>query len=156
MLVAIVSKSVPPRWSACFTVLLVLSLSHPSPGFLSDDVTVVSLPPFDLTFTPAHVVRHVTRDVKLLCAHQTDDPTQLQEVSWIRMLMKTSSGWGLLAEQRDNEDEPQSTYNVSVSARITKDIKDTFLQITWPVATEDTFGTYRCDVIRFQKKTQDT
>ncbi|GFN85143.1 hypothetical protein PoB_001164900 [Plakobranchus ocellatus] len=133
--------STPSRWSASFTVVLVLSLKHHSQGFLSDDETVVSLTPFDLTYTPAHVVRHVTRDVKLLCAHQTDDQTQLQEVSWIRMLMKTSSGWGLLAEQRDNEDEPQSTYNVSVSGRITKDIKDTFLQITWPVATEETFGT---------------
>ncbi|GFN85123.1 hypothetical protein PoB_001162900 [Plakobranchus ocellatus] len=110
--------STPSRWSASFTVVLVLSLKHHSQGFLSDDETVVSLTPFDLTYTPAHVVRHVTRDVRLLCAHQTDDQTQLQEVSWIRMLMKTSSGWGLLAEHRDNEDEPQSTYNVSEAVRL--------------------------------------
>ncbi|GFO40264.1 MACPF domain-containing protein 4 [Plakobranchus ocellatus] len=52
--------------------------------------------------------------------------------------------------QRDNEDEPQSTFDVSVSRRITKDIRETFLQITWPVAT---FGTYRCGVIGFEWKT---
>ncbi|GFN93243.1 hypothetical protein PoB_001974900 [Plakobranchus ocellatus] len=95
------SQSISSQWSACFRVVLVLSLSHLSQGFLSDDKTVVLLTPFDLTLTPAHVVRHVTRNVISLCAHQTDDQTQLEEVNKIRMLMKTSSGWGLLAEQKD-------------------------------------------------------
>ncbi|GFO42720.1 Apextrin-like protein [Plakobranchus ocellatus] len=132
------AESTHSQWSARFTVVLVLSLSHPSQAFLSDDETLVSLTPFDLTYTPAHVVRHVTRDVILLCAHQTDDQMQPEEVSRIRILMKTSSGWDLLAEQRDKA----AVYIIMISAsgRITKDIKVTFLQITWPVAREDTFG----------------
>ncbi|GFO23930.1 hypothetical protein PoB_005043500 [Plakobranchus ocellatus] len=138
-----------PSWWL-LKMALVLSLGHPSHAFSSVDETVVSLTPFNLTLTPAHVMRHVIRNVRLLYAHQTDDQTQLQEVRRIRMLIKASSEWGWLAEQRDNEDEPRSIYNLSVFGGITKDIKDTFLQITKPVATEDTFGTYIiCDVIGF-------
>ncbi|GFO23918.1 MACPF domain-containing protein 2 [Plakobranchus ocellatus] len=140
------------QWSARLLVALGLTLTHPSQAFLSDE-TSVSPTPFELTFQPAHVVKHLTRDINVLCSHKNSNLSQLQEVSRIRILMKTSSGWRLLAEQRDNEDEPQSTFNVSMSGKISKDIREVFLQVTWPVATEETFGTYRCDVIGFEWKT---
>ncbi|GFN94059.1 MACPF domain-containing protein 4 [Plakobranchus ocellatus] len=140
------------QWSACLLMAVVLSVSQPSHAFLSDE-TSLSPTPFELTYTPAHVVKHLTRDINVLCSHQNGNQSQLQEVSRIRILMKTSSGWRLLAEQRDNEDEPQSTFNVSMSGKISKDIREVFLQVTWSVATEETFGTYRCDVIGFEWKT---
>ncbi|GFO47889.1 hypothetical protein PoB_007439400 [Plakobranchus ocellatus] len=135
--------------SACLSLALILTvIGNPSQAFLSDD-TGVSLTPFDLTYTPAHVVKGLTRNINLLCAHQNDNQSQLQEITRIRLLKKTASVWTLLAELRDNEDEPQTMFGGTVSAKISPDIRETFLQITWSLATEETFGTYRC-VYRFQ------
>ena len=67
------------------------------------------------------------------------------------MMKKSTSGWQLLAELRDNEDLPKANVNASVQAAISSNTRDTFLEIVWPVAVEDTFGLYRCDVVGFDK-----
>ena len=68
------------------------------------------------------------------------------------MLKKSTSGWQLLAELRDNEVKPTAHIDVSVSATISSNIRETFLEIIWPVATDATFGIYRCDVVGFDSK----
>ncbi|GFO47891.1 hypothetical protein PoB_007439600 [Plakobranchus ocellatus] len=143
-----------PHLSCAFLSLaLVLAvIGDPGQGFLSD-ATDVSLTPFDLKYTPAHVVKGLTRNVSLLCADQNDNQSQLLEITRIRLLKKTSSVWTLLAELRDNEDEPETMFGGSVSAKISQNIRETFLQINWPVVTEETFGTYRCKVVGVERKT---
>ncbi|GFO47888.1 MACPF domain-containing protein 2 [Plakobranchus ocellatus] len=144
----------PHMSSACLSLALVLAaMGDPSQALLSD-ATRAPLTLFDLTYTPAHVVKSLTRNVSLLCAHQNDNQSHLQEITRIRLLKKTSSVWTLLAELRDNEDEPQAMFGGKVSAKISQNIREIFLQITWPVATEETFGTYRCDVIGFEWRTK--
>ncbi|GFO47887.1 hypothetical protein PoB_007439200 [Plakobranchus ocellatus] len=103
-----------------------------------------------VTCTPAHVVKDSTRNVSLLCAHQNDNQSQLQQIT--RKI--TSSVWTLLAELRDNEDEPQEMFGGKVYVKMSQNIRDTFLQINWPVATEETFGTYRCDIVKAERRTQ--
>ncbi|GFS14675.1 apextrin [Elysia marginata] len=70
------------------------------------------------------------------------------------MLKKMSGGWMLVAELRDNEDKPTKTMNVTVSARIGLGVANTFLEIIWDVALRETYGTYICEVIGFDKDTQ--
>ncbi|KAK3731704.1 hypothetical protein RRG08_035374 [Elysia crispata] len=109
--------------------------------------------PFQVTYAPAHVVRHFTKLVTVRCAHENNNrASQLQEISRIRLLKRSSSGWQLLAEMRDNENTPKAYVNVSVSARISSYIPYNFIEIVWPVATVATFGIYRCDFIGFDQR----
>ena len=134
-----------PQLEVGVALLLTLSMINES----------AALSPFQLTYLPAHVVNHMSKHVTVRCAHEDDnEQSQLQDVSRIRMLKKTSSDdWQLLAELRDNEDSPTTYINVSVTAKISSNIRESFMEIVWPVATLATFGTYRCDVIGFDKKT---
>ncbi|GFS27585.1 apextrin-like protein [Elysia marginata] len=109
--------------------------------------------PFRLAYTPARIVKHVTHNVSLRCEDDEYTQSKLQEISRIRMLKRSSSGWNLVAEMRDNERSPRKMLNVSVSAQISQDVRDTHLEINWDLATEETFGTYMCDVIGFDKDT---
>ena len=97
----------------------------------------------------------MTKQVTIRCAHEDNSASQLQEVSRIRLLKKSAfgGGWELLAELRDNENTPKAYINVSVSAKISSNIQDNFIEIVWPIAIEETYGTYRCDVIGFDKNT---
>ncbi|GFS27584.1 MACPF domain-containing protein 2 [Elysia marginata] len=137
-----------PSSSLRAAVLVLLALS-----FIDQNE---ALTPFQLTYVPAHVVRHMTKQVSIRCAHEDDSQvSSLQDISRIRLLKKTSdlSGWQLLAELRDNEDKPKAFINVSVTANIDEDIRQNFIQIVWPVATGETYGIYRCDVIGFDRNT---
>ena len=94
----------------------------------------------------------MTKLVTVRCGYEdVNTPSQLQEISRIRLLKKSTSGWKLLAELRDNEPTPKLNVKASVSAKVSPKIEDNFLQIVWPLANEETFGIYRCDVIGFDK-----
>lgn len=93
----------------------------------------------------------MTTSVYVRCAHEGHTVSQLQEISRIRMLRRSFSGWQLMAEIRDNEDNPKTYANVSVTAEINRSIRRSYMQIVWPVATKETFGLYRCDFIGFDK-----
>ncbi|GFR96691.1 apextrin-like protein [Elysia marginata] len=110
--------------------------------------------PYRLTYTPVHVATHVTRPVTLRCDDNALVPSRVGDVNRIRMLKKMSGGWMLVAELRDNEDKPTKTMNVTVSARIGLGVANTFLEIIWDVALRETYGTYICEVIGFDKDTQ--
>ena len=111
-----------------------------------------ALTPFQITYRPAHVVKHMTELVTVRCGHEDKKiQSQLQEISRIRMLKKTGSGWKLLAELRDNEDKPRNNVEADVTAKISSKIEETFIQIVWPLANDETFGIYRCDVIGFDR-----
>ncbi|KAK3795925.1 hypothetical protein RRG08_010745 [Elysia crispata] len=130
------------------TLLVLLSTANGCFGYPAGKTSEA----FHLTCTPAHVVRHVTRNVTLRCAHDKNSASMLQEVTRIRMLKKVSqNGWTVVAELGEKEDEPRKNLNVTASARLGKDVQDTFLEITWDVASVDTFGTYMCEVWGFKK-----
>ena len=135
-----------------YSLVFVLSLIGPGQAFLDDEVAV-SLNPFQLSCSPRHVVNQVTRDVTIRCAHDGPNRSKLGTVTRIRLLKKSPTAitkWQLLAEQRGSGDVPHSPLNIPVSGRIDSDtVPGTFLSITWPLAVDDTFGVYRCDVIGF-------
>lgn len=133
---------------------LLLSLVLGSLAFPTTQETPASfIAPFRLTYTPAHVVRHVTRNVILRCEDEEDTEARLQEISRIRMLKKEEVGWKPVAQLRDNENSPTKEFDVRVNGTIGQNVRDTFLEVTWDLATQDTFGTYVCDVIGFDKDT---
>ena len=72
------------------------------------------------------------------------------------MLKKKASGWDLVAQFRDNDDEPSVKMDVKGSAKIGQDVRDAFLEVVWDLASEDTFGTYMCDIIGFDEITFDS
>ncbi|GFR74310.1 apextrin [Elysia marginata] len=110
--------------------------------------------PYRLTCLPAHVVTKVTRQVRLRCDDNALVASKIEKVNRIRMLKKSSAGWILVAELRDNEDKPLKTMNVTVLARIDQNVRNTSLEIIWEVASKDTYGTYICEVVGFEKDTQ--
>ena len=141
--------SLPQFGTALHRLTLLLSIVHGCSGYPAEPIL-----PFRLVYTPAHVVKHVTRDVTLRCEDDEYSASRLNEISRIRMLKKSATGWSLVAELRDNEDQPSvEITNVTVSAKIGQDVRETFLEVVWDVATEDTYGTYLCDIIGFDKVT---
>lgn len=99
-----------------------------------------------LNVTTDEVVVGKTTNVSLECTdnyHQHD----VVEVVMIRMLKKSVTGWTSVAELRDDDTEVTQTLQ-GVKAEANKSsLYNSFLRLTWPVATKDTIGEYRCDVI---------
>ncbi|GFN96469.1 MACPF domain-containing protein 2 [Plakobranchus ocellatus] len=133
-------------------VLLLLSVLCFSGGdsFILDDVSDVSSS-FQLTFSPSLVKRGITRNVSLVCEHDGKTLPQFQEISRIRIMEQTPSGWDLLAQRTLTNNTRITDSNVFHVGTIARNINDTVLQISWALASQDTFGTYRCDVIGFDK-----
>ncbi|GFR76647.1 apextrin-like protein 2 [Elysia marginata] len=111
-----------------------------------------SVKPFRLTYSPAHIVAYITRDVTLRCEDDVfAGASSLEEVSRIRILKNSPAGWNMVAELRDLEDRPRKTLNVTVSGKIGQIVRNTFLEVTWDIATKETPGTYMCELIGFDK-----
>ncbi|GFR80937.1 MACPF domain-containing protein 2 [Elysia marginata] len=117
------------------------------------DRELESVKPFRLTYTPSHIVANVTKDVTILCEDDVFGVSRFEEISRIRMLKNSPAGWQLVAEFRDLEERPRKTLDVAVSAGIDLNIRNTFLEVTWDVALTETFGTYLCEIIGFDKDT---
>ena len=131
-------------------------MSNQGRAFVEDEV-YVSLKPFQLSLSPGHVVNHVTKDVKLRCAHDGHNHSKLGDIARIRLLKKSveSSSWQLMAEHREHADQPTTKLDIQVSGKIDHEsIGETFLEVMWPMAVEDTFGTYRCDVIGYLRDSE--
>ena len=65
-------------------------------------------------------------------------------------------GWQVLAEIGDSTARPSTTLNIRVSGEIGQQVSDpSFLELTWPLAREDTFGSYTCHVTAVQPSSGD-
>ena len=101
--------------------------------------------PFALTFTPEIVFRDVTKDIRISCGYDGKTKSQLKQISRVVLLKKSTSTWNQLAESK--------WYNTSLQAlAMKKSVKqETLLKFKWEVADHSIFGSYRCDVIGFDK-----
>ena len=120
---------------------------------IPDDEIAVSLASFQLSHTPGRVVNHVTKNVKVRCAHKNGRTGNLQAVTKIRILKKPTehSPWQVLAELRDDLVEASTQFDILVSGVIGQNLVDTFLEVTWSVSVDETFGFYKCHVIGFPR-----
>ena len=136
------------EWRSLLLLVLVQKSIIVQGGTYLDDEVAVPLNTFQLSYTPSHVVNNVTRDVSLRCAQTDRTQSIFERVTSIHLLKKATGMWGwvALAELRANEDMPTSQVKAVVSGRIDENGFGTFLEITWPVATDETFATFSCQV----------
>ncbi|GFR73315.1 apextrin-like protein 1 [Elysia marginata] len=112
------------------------------------DVSDPSMP-LQLTVSPALVNRYTAKTMSLRCEHNPSVPSKVAEIIIMRIFKKSTSGWDLVAEQRDVVSSPTVTGNVTASANIKGDIQDAFLQVTWNTLGPDCFGVFKCNVMGF-------
>ncbi|KAK3765074.1 hypothetical protein RRG08_028497 [Elysia crispata] len=62
--------------------------------------------PFQLTVSPPFVSRYTAQNMTLRCDRNPDVQTKMAEVSRIRILKQSTSGWDLVAEKRDIVSSP--------------------------------------------------
>ncbi|GFS20650.1 apextrin-like protein [Elysia marginata] len=115
------------------------------------DVSDPSMP-FQLTVTPALVNRYTAKKMSLRCEHNPSVPTKVAEISRIRIVKKSTSGWDMVAEQRDNEDSPTAVGNITASANTNGEISNVFIQATYNTIGPDCFGVFKCQVIGLDVK----
>ena len=101
--------------------------------------------PFALTFTPEIVLRDVTKDIRISCGYDGKTKSQIKQISRVVLLKKSALTWNQLAETK--------WHNTSLQAlAMKKSVKQqTLLKFKLEVADHSIFGSYRCDVIGFDK-----
>ncbi|XP_005089771.1 angiopoietin-1 [Aplysia californica] len=90
-----------------------------------------------------------TTNVSLECINNYPLP-DISEVMMVRILKKDLSGWTTIAELRDDGTKVSPKHNDLLAEG---KISQSFLRLTWPVATNDTVGRYRCDAISLTAQT---
>ncbi|GFS00619.1 apextrin [Elysia marginata] len=104
--------------------------------------------PLQLTVTPALVNRYSAKKMSLRCEHNPRVPTELVEIFRIRIFKQSTSGWDLVAEQRDSLTRPTVTGSSTAAlANVQGEISDAFLQVSWDTLGPDCFGVFKCNVI---------
>ncbi|GFR87459.1 MACPF domain-containing protein 8 [Elysia marginata] len=129
----------------CVTILTCITCRQ-GHSFLVDDVSTLATS-FQLTFMPTIVKRGITTNVSLLCEHDGNTLSQLGEISRIRIMKQSASGWDLFVEKKVANYTNIYGDGVTAAGRITKSINDTSIEVSWARANENVFGTYRCDII---------
>ena len=135
----------------CAMTLMLLAFK-PGRPFLVDDDSSSLTSSFQLTFTPSVIKRGITTNVSLLCEHGGQRLSQLGEVSRIRIMKQSGSDWDLLVQKKIANSTSINDINISVMGKVSQNVNDTYLEVSWAQASEDTFGTYRCDVIGLDRK----
>ncbi|GFO36953.1 Apextrin [Plakobranchus ocellatus] len=108
--------------------------------------------PFQLTYTPMKVYTAVSENVELRCARNLSVPSNIYELLRIRIMKKTDNKkWSLVAEIRDKNSPVEVHGNVTGCGNIAT-INDSYLSVTWPVATAKTFGAYKCLAVGIDKE----
>ncbi|XP_005104278.1 fibrinogen C domain-containing protein 1-A [Aplysia californica] len=97
--------------------------------------------------TTAEVEIWKTKNVSLECMDNDQQPDINSEVIMMRILKKDHDGWSCFAELRDGEAEVTPKRKDVLAEANKTSISDSFLRLTWPVATDDTTGEYRCDFV---------
>ncbi|GFO38224.1 nicotinic acetylcholine receptor subunit type f, partial [Plakobranchus ocellatus] len=116
---------------------------------LSTDSEVV---PYQLTYMPARVFKGFTKNVRLRCEEHALVKSKLQAIVSIRIQKRSEQGaWLTLAEQTYQKDYVDVAVDELIAVGwINKTSLEAFLQISWEVASKDTFGVFRCDVSGFE------
>ncbi|GFR85709.1 hypothetical protein ElyMa_004181200 [Elysia marginata] len=99
------------------------------------------------TVTPALVSWYTAKEMSLRCEHNPSVPTKVAEISRIRNVKKSPSGWDMVAEQRDNKDCPTAAGKVTASANTNGNISNVFIQATYDSIGPECFGLFKCQVI---------
>ncbi|GFR81418.1 apextrin-like protein 1 [Elysia marginata] len=133
------------------SLLAFLLVLHQGLALPVQDVSDSSMP-FQLTVTPALVNRHTDKKMSLRCEHNPSVQTAITEISRIRIVKKSTSGWDLVAEQRDYKDSPTVTGNVTATSNIKGGIPDVFIQVTYNTIGPDCFGVFKCQVMGLDVK----
>ncbi|GFS09622.1 apextrin-like protein 1 [Elysia marginata] len=131
-----------------FAFLLVL---HRGLTLPVQDVSDPSMP-FQVTLTPALVNRYTAKEMSLRCERNPSVPTKLAEIYRMRIVKQSTSGWDLVAEQRELLASPTVIENVTASANIRGAITDVFLEVTWNTIGPQCFGVFKCQVMGFDDK----
>lgn len=114
-------------------------------GTLAQEVTGVpaTRPTYQLRVTPDDVVESVTQNVTLKCGGYGHLPSQIIAVVALRILKRQDGNiWTTFAELRQNDQNVRAGPAVSATGNLSD---PSFIQVAWPVATNETFGQYRCD-----------
>ncbi|GFR69260.1 hypothetical protein ElyMa_005626100 [Elysia marginata] len=102
--------------------------------------------PFQLTFSPADIIRDVTTDIWLECAHDGKTAeSNIRQVTSVKLVKKSHSVWETLAEAAWlNATLRTYTFDGSNPAQ-------PLLRFKWKTADQNVFGVYRCEVAGFDK-----
>lgn len=114
-----------------------------------------SLHAFTLSQSPNKILTGLTKNVTIDCSLHRGDNSEIAKVNWIRILKKSGQTWVTYAELRDVDscvvtNEAAEQTNVGVSGYVGA-ANETFLKISWEFATDETLGSYRCDVVGLSK-----
>ena len=131
--------------------LILLFVLHLGLALLVQDVSDPRMP-FQLTVSPPFVSRYTAHNMTLRCDRNPDVQTKMVEVSRIRILKQSTSGWDLVAEKRDIVSSPTVSGTALASASITSDISNVFLQVIWDKIEDDNFGVFKCYTMGFDAK----
>lgn len=105
---------------------------------------------FVLELTPSFIDTIFTENVTLKChpGGYTDIDGSFRSVRILKQDMTLN--WTVVAEiEDDKENVAVYGHNVMTSGHV-GGYMDTYLTIMWPIAVQDTLGTYRCDIVGFK------
>ncbi|XP_005099182.1 fibroleukin [Aplysia californica] len=86
-----------------------------------------------------------TAQVSLNCFNPYQQP-DISEILLMRIQKKHLSGWSSVAELRDDDVDVRLTAkDVTATGSIVSG-SNSYMRLSWPLATNDTIGVYRCDV----------
>ena len=139
----------PPAPAAMICVLFVTVglFSAPWAGASNPQISA-----YRLTHSPARVISGLTKDVRLRCEKDATQTSKLEQVDGVRILKQSASGrWWSVAHINDYHGKVKAENQGNASGWVDRHKADAFLEITWPVANLDTFGTYKCEVVGLDK-----
>ncbi|RUS84734.1 hypothetical protein EGW08_007521 [Elysia chlorotica] len=141
------------RCRLCHAISLSMMILHCALALPVEDGSVPNNDaPFQLIVNPKLVNRFTTHNMTLLCEHNSNVQTRLDEIFRMRIVKKSETGWDMIAEQRDVVQNPSVNGNVRASANIKGDISTVFLQISWDTVGDASFGVFKCDVTGFDAR----
>ncbi|XP_005113520.2 techylectin-5B [Aplysia californica] len=102
-----------------------------------------------LNVTTPEVEVGQTANVSLECFNLYPIP-DVSDIFVMRILKWDHDEWNSVAEIKSGDDAEvrQKSKDVFVEGKIGS-VAESFLRLTWPVATNDTLGQYRCDLVSF-------
>ncbi|BFZ22134.1 hypothetical protein BsWGS_25173 [Bradybaena similaris] len=109
---------------------------------------------FVISTTPLHVEIGITENVTVQCDFMGSVAnSDFHSISRLRIMKETDAhDYQIVVEAREHENGVHIE-NLSASAEVNGsvgDIASSFISISWPLATSDILGTYRCDIIGFK------
>ncbi|GFS05942.1 apextrin [Elysia marginata] len=105
--------------------------------------------PFLLSVILAPVERYSANKLSLRCEPNPGVPAELAGIFRMGILKESSSGWEMIAQQRDNEDRPTAVRNFAAVGNIKGDISGIFLQVSCDAVEPECFGVFKCFAVGF-------